>query len=410
MAKSFAMQLKLSELFDAFSLALDLSEGKQLGHARRTTSIALVLAMHHDLKGKYLDELYYTAMMHDIGLTGNSINTIMASDYGPLTRKQSLAGARIVSNIPYVENISPYIKHYHERWDGKGQPEGLAASEIPLISRVVNLADSIEIFLSSSGNNTESLKRYLRQEAGKKFDPELALIAHDVVGRDEFIETINHPIALLEDLRPRENVTINDCELLAIGKGFAEIVDSKSTFTAHHSKEVADYSVQLAKHLKLKKDSIYKIEVAGLLHDIGKLGISTDILHKPSQLSEAEFEQMSYHPYYSGLILKQINGFEDITNWAALHHEKLDGSGYPHHHLACDIPTEARIIAIADVFQALISDRPYRDGLSYHKVVDIMSTMVKDKHLDGDLFAEFLNIAPILIEDKLHPNMLGGEI
>ncbi|OEF98428.1 HD domain-containing phosphohydrolase [Desulfuribacillus alkaliarsenatis] len=397
--KTFTINLKLAELIDAFSLALDLAEGRQLGHARRTASIALLLAMHYGVKGNELNNIYYTAMLHDIGLY-DPLDTITAMDQASVIRKHTIQGAKAVADIPYMEPISPFIKYHHERWDGKGEPEGLKGKLIPLPSRIVHLADSIEIFVNTKGADKYSLQNFIMHEAGRKFDPNLAKIAYAITKYDEFYETMSHPIALLDDLRPQDQIQVDDKGLLAIGHGLANFIDNKSPYTANHSIEVARYTVELGKHLGFKDDRLHKLEVAALLHDVGKLGISNKILHKPGKLTDAEFQVITFHPYYSEMILSQVKGFNEISLWACLHHEKLDGSGYHRQYDASKIPPEARIIAIADVFQAIVSDRPYRAGLPYEKVMTIMQSMAEERHLDYDIFAEFAKIAPRLLE---HP-------
>ena len=406
---SFTVQLKLAELIDAFSLALDLSEEKQLGHARRTASIALLIAMHYGVKGYELNTIYYTAMLHDIGLS-EPLESITAMEQTSIVRDHAVSGSRIVAQIPFLENISPFIKYHHERWDGKGEPEHLKGKLIPLVSRIVNLADSIEIFVHTKGADKYALQNFIMYEAGKKFDPDLAKIAYAIVRHDEFYETMKHPLALLEDLRPQDQIAVDDAGLLAIGNGLADVIDSKSTYTANHSKEVAMYSVELAKHFGFKGERLHKLEVAALLHDVGKLGIPTKVLHKPGKLTESEYELITFHPYYSELILNQIQGFDEISLWASSHHEKLDGTGYHRHLKDHQIPIEARIIAVADVFQAIISDRPYRTALPYEQVIDIMLEMADNRHLDHELFSEFISIAPPLIDRKCKDGKLAKRI
>ena len=390
---SFTINLKLAELIDAFSLALDLAEGRQLGHARRTASIALLIGIQYGVKGYELNNIYYTAMLHDIGLY-DPMESITAMDQSSIVRNHAIRGAKTAANIPYMEGISPYIKYHHERWDGKGQPEGLRGKLTPLPSRIVHLADSIEIFIQSKGFDKYSLQNFIMQEAGRKFDPSLAKIAYAIVKFDEFYETIRHPVALLQDLRPQDQITVDDQGLLDVGNSLAEVVDNKCTFTANHSIDVAKYAVLLGKHVGLKNENLHKLEVAALLHDVGKLGISNKVLYKPGKLTKEEFELITRHPYYSEMILSQVKGFDEISKWASLHHEKLDGSGYHRKCSVDDIPTEARIIAIADVFQAIISDRPYRKGLTIESVIKIMKDMANMKHLDSELLEEFLTIAP----------------
>ncbi|OEH85647.1 hypothetical protein BHU72_02290 [Desulfuribacillus stibiiarsenatis] len=396
---TFTLKLKLAEIIDAFSLALDLAEEKQLGHARRTASIALLIAMHYGVKGYELNNIYYTAMLHDIGLS-EPLGTITATEQASVVRGHAISGSKIVANIPYLENISPFVKYHHERWDGKGEPEGLRGKLIPLVSRIINVADSIEMFVNTKGRDTYSLQNYLQAEAGRRYDPELCKIAYELVQYNEFYETMSHPIALLEDLRPQDQVDVDNAGLLLIGNGLAQVVDNKSSYTANHSIEVAQFSVELGRHLGFKGERLHKLEVAALLHDVGKLGIPTKILHKTSGLTEAEFQQITFHPYYTEIILSQVKGFSEICSWASLHHEKLDGTGYHRQYVAEQIPIEARLIAIADVFQALKADRPYRAGLPYEKIMIIMQEMADKLHLDPEFYAEFTSIAPSLMENN----------
>jgi HD-GYP domain-containing protein (c-di-GMP phosphodiesterase class II) len=127
------------------------------------------------------------------------------------------------------------------------------------------------------------------------------------------------------------------------------------------------------------------LELAGLLHDIGKLRQPDELLDKPGKLTPEEYSHIQRHSFDTYSILKNIKGLEAITQWAALHHERADGSGYPYHIHNGGLAKEARIIAVADVFQALAQKRPYRDPLAPDEIMEILNEMVDDGKLDRDV-------------------------
>jgi len=153
-------------------------------------------------------------------------------------------------------------------------------------------------------------------------------------------------------------------EIRHIARLFSSVVDAKSPFTATHSERVAALARQLGVWMLLDDDTLDKLELAGLFHDLGKLRIPNAILEKPGALTPAEQLTMRRHSFESYQILARVPGLEDVASWAAYHHEALDGSGYPYHLEANKLPLPARIIAIADVFQALAQHRPYRASLT----------------------------------------------
>jgi putative nucleotidyltransferase with HDIG domain len=162
-------------------------------------------------------------------------------------------------------------------------------------------------------------------------------------------------------------------------------VDTKSNFTFRHSMGVADAAFGIAQRVGLKAERAQLTRRAALLHDIGKLSVSNSILDKKSQLSEAEWEAIKLHPGLTRSILERIGPFREIAVIAGEHHEKLDGSGYPNRLMAPELSIEARIVAVADVYSALLEDRPYRPGLEVDQIVSIMKKLVPYK-LDQDCF------------------------
>lgn len=142
-------------------------------------------------------------------------------------------------------------------------------------------------------------------------------------------------------------------------------LDAKDNYTFGHSMRVAYFSLVTGAEAELSPEEMYELELSAIFHDIGKIGTPDAVLNKPSRLSEEEFNVMKQHPENSYEILKEFPLFEKIANNARLHHERFDGKGYPLGLKGQDIPVAARIILIADTFDAMTSTRPYRKGLPY---------------------------------------------
>lgn len=134
-----------------------------------------------------------------------------------------------------------------------------------------------------------------------------------------------------------------------------------------------------------KQLSIDIVGLAGALHDIGKMAVGNEILEKPDKLTDEEFDKMKNHAGYTYLILSQVDGFEDIRDWAALHHEKLNGKGYPFGKTADELNEQERIMACVDIYQALTEERPYKKGMSHEKTCDILDEMAEKGFVDADI-------------------------
>lgn len=178
----------------------------------------------------------------------------------------------------------------------------------------------------------------------------------------------------------------------------AQSVDAKDATTSNHTKMVTGIAVAIARHLGLSRDRVERVRIAAVLHDYGKIGVPDEVLNKPGKLEDLEFLQMRSHCIKTILILSRIafgRGLEDIPRIAGLHHEKLDGQGYPFGLKAEEIPLESRVLAAADVFQALTQTRPYKQGLPPERALAECRTMTEwhtdrfgnecGPHLDGNV-------------------------
>jgi putative nucleotidyltransferase with HDIG domain len=167
---------------------------------------------------------------------------------------------------------------------------------------------------------------------------------------------------------------------------FAQVIDAKSPYTFNHSIGMCAASIEIAAGMGLDPATVTMVRRAALLHDIGKLSVPNTILEKPGALNDREWGVMKMHPVYTRMILENISGFNRLAFVAAAHHERLDGTGYPEGLRATQLSGPARIVAVADVFQALSESRPYRQGLPPETVFSIMHKDIPHR-LDADCLA-----------------------
>jgi putative nucleotidyltransferase with HDIG domain len=295
-------------------------------------------------------------------------------------------GAEIAVRLGFNEAVATAIRSLDEHWDGKGHAHGLRADEIPVASRIANIAQTIEVFFTAKG--AQVALDVIRARRGSWFDPALVQICQGwrqdhSWWRSLLDEDLDSRILGLEPSALIRHVDEDGLDHLA--EAFAAIIDAKSPFTSQHSANVARYATSIAKQMRLDGPTIRSIYRAGLLHDIGKLGVSNTILDKAAPLTADEREAMAQHPRLTWSILRRVNAFKDFAWTAALHHERLDGSGYPWALRADDLELEARILAVADVWEALTARRPYRDGLPREQALMIIRKDIPFRY-DGTVF------------------------
>jgi putative nucleotidyltransferase with HDIG domain len=265
------------------------------------------------------------------------------------------------------------VRALDEHWDGSGRPDGLQGEAIPLISRITCLAQTAEVFMSTDGP-TAALA-VVRARRGRWFDPRIA-DAFLSIGPDDplWMRMADDTAAeVLRDMEPSGAMAFADeAGLDRVAEAFARVIDAKSPYTARHSIGVAAYAEAIGREAGFDPVRLRSLRRAGLLHDIGKLGVSNRILDKPDKLTDAEFAQVRLHPLHTFQILSQITPFADLAEAAAAHHERLDGRGYHRGVGAEHLSAEARILAVADVFDALTADRPYRGALEPEVAFEIL--------------------------------------
>ncbi len=271
------------------------------------------------------------------------------------------------------EATAQAILDLDEHWNGRGNPRGLQGAEISLLGRVCCLAQTAEVFFTAYG--LESAIDVAQQRRGEWFDPELVDVLQSLHGDTVFWEGLLKTDLMDEISRwePEDEVLLADEICLdRVAEAFALVVDAKSPWTYQHSTRVAEITVGIADQFGLPPESKRDLRRAALLHDIGKLGVSNRILDKPGKPTAEEFEQIRKHPAFTHEILKQVSAFSTLADVAGAHHERLDGQGYHRGLAASELPWEARVLAVADVFEAMSAKRPYRDELPRNKIFEIL--------------------------------------
>ena len=372
--------IELANLFMGRSLAIDLAEGQRLQHAHNVTYVACRLGEELGLPESAMNSLFYTGLLHGIALISDkNICPVCAA----IDDFEEAGVAEALRDADQAIHLS------QEYWDGRG-PRGLTGKSIPLLSRILALAIGLEENNTATARREyylwrETVRDYLVKSQGIYYDPELVSVFLNILGDRRFSLNISNPNSSekLAPYRPKARISGRGQTMTLLGKAFASVIDQKSGYTANHSRDVAEVSKQLAEKLGLDARSQMDLYLAGLLHDLGKIAISNEILDKQGPLTDKEFAIVKNHPHYTAVILDRIPELKRLGEIASLHHEKISGDGYYLGIAGNEIPFASRIIAVADIYSALAVDRPYRKSLDARTIKDVMFGMRKENHLDG---------------------------
>jgi len=421
-------RVTLSELVGALSFALDLTEGQPPGHSLRCCWIGMHLGQRLGLSAAELSDLYYTLLLKDVGCSSNAarICELFLTDdlsfknhaktvddslpeqvrfalsqagagAGLAEKLRSVVrlartgrhavmhelvdtrchrGADVVRRLRFDEDVARAILDLDEHWDGKGLPEGLRGGKISRYARIALLAQVLDVFHAQHGPAAALAE--IRRRSGVWFDPELVAILDSIASPAFWAMLVSDDLAAaVVQLEPQSLVRLVDEDYLdAIAQGFAQVVDAKSPFTSGHSDRVALFADLIAEEVGMGEARRRWLRRAALLHDIGKLGVPNVVLDKPGKLDEREWAAIRRHPALGEDILSRVAVFQDVAVIAGAHHERLDGKGYPRGIGGDDIGFETRIVTVADIFDALTADRPYRERIPVSKALAMMSEWV----------------------------------
>jgi HD-GYP domain-containing protein (c-di-GMP phosphodiesterase class II)/DNA-binding CsgD family transcriptional regulator len=420
----------LGELISALSLACDLGNNFPLEKGLRNTVLATRLAKAIGLSGEQLSHVYYVSLLRFIGCAAfavetarrfgddNALRGAMAPvDFarprevlrqaaslgkGPLGRLRSVARfleagrsfgeglvrsdcevmARAAARLGLAPPVAKGLSDAYERWDGKGGPRGVSGEAIQVTARLVHVAHEVELHHRIGG--VDAALGMIRRGSGTWFDPSIVAVfearAADLLPLLD-LESV-WDLALAEEPEPR--LCCQPAQLDELARTFADIVDLKSAYTLGHSSAVAAIARRAGEALALAESDLRDLALAGLLHDLGRLSVPTGIWDKKGPLNTGEWERVRLHAYYTERVLIQSPLFANVARIAALHHERLDGRGYHRAAPAATQPATARVLAAADVYQALTEDRPHRAAYTPERAVAELMRMVEAGTLDAE--------------------------
>lgn len=279
------------------------------------------------------------------------------------------------------ETVREALLQVFERWDGKGDPGRLVGEAISRPVRLVQLADIVEVFHRAGG--LEAAVAVARERSGTQFDP--AVVECFCAEASELLAPLAAATSwdAVIQAEPGLGRALSNEELDAALEAIADFTDLKSPYTLGHSREVADLAADAARILGLPEDDVRLVRRAGLVHDLGRLGVSNAIWDKREPLTAAERERVRLHAYLTERILSASPALVPLGALAAQHHERLDGSGYPRALRGNMLSAAARILAAADVYRAMLEPRPHRAARSASEAARELRTEVRSSRLDG---------------------------
>jgi HD-GYP domain-containing protein (c-di-GMP phosphodiesterase class II) len=430
----------LAELLGALSLATDLGMGQPMEHVLRQCVISLRLAELLGMDETDRQVVYYGALLawvgchvdayeqakwfgDDLALKADSRTVDFASAASAplfmlrhlgagrptaerarlaaafagggrraaaaMLRNHWLAADELASRLGLSRRVRDSVEQTFERWDGKGSPKGARGAEILLASRLITLADVVEVYHHAGG--TQAAISVARQRRGSQFDPDVVdLFTAEAPGIFDDLDSAGSWETVIA-AEPGLATRLTDAQFEAALEAIADFTDVKSPYTIGHSRSVADLAGRAAGILGLGERSARLIRRAGLVHDLGRLGVSNAIWDKPGQLSHAEFERVRLHPYLTERMLAHSPSLAPLAAIAVQHHERLDGSGYPRGLSGSAITAEGRVLAAADFYRSRTEPRPHRPAATADEAVDRTRAEARAGRLDGEAVAAVLS-------------------
>ena len=388
--------VNLNQLVYALSDTLDLVGVDDVNHGKRVAFMALQCAK--ELESFEIDthKLLHAALLHDCGVSSTRIHDklILTLEWDG-AKDHCIRGYQLLNTSDKLKHLSNVVLYHHTHYEELLKMN--IDEETLIMSNLIFLVDRVDALVAQYHIQkpdilmltvASKVQKDIHQLSGTFFKAELVEAFLKASDREVFWFTLesnnlhifyDHYLSLLEV----ENIDLPS--LGEISKLFGYIVDAKSQYTANHSLDVAKLSRFIGEKMNLDPEICDKIEIAGLLHDLGKLRIPDELLYKRDKLTNDEFNILKLHAYTTNQILSNIEGMEDIAQWAGQHHERLNGKGYPYHTTEKDLPLPSRILSVADIFQALAQKRPYHDNLKPLDIMDILTDRVNMGELDNEV-------------------------
>jgi HD-GYP domain-containing protein (c-di-GMP phosphodiesterase class II) len=428
--------VRLAELVATLSLATDLGRGEPMEHCLRQTVIALRIGERIGLGERDRVATYYTGLLANVychadaheqaewfgddirikheayeGNVFDLVRMIGASDKGFGRARKVVAfptrgiallksfyathtrlASEFAARIGLDEVTCRALRETYEQWDGRGGPRKLRGEEVSLPARIVQLADLTEVAYRRRG--LDAARDCARKRRGKLFDPTLADLFLDEA--DELVAEIDAASSCWQaviDAEPSLARVVAGVDLDATLEAMADLVDIKSPQLSGHSRGVANLAAEAGRVSGLAGDEVTALRRAGLMHDLGRLGVSNAIWDKPGPLTPAETERARLHPYLTDRMLAGVPALARSRGLAANHHERLDGSGYPRGIGAAQLSPADRLLAAADVYHAMTEPRAHRPARTESDSADELRAEARAGRLDGDAVSAVLQAA-----------------
>ncbi|MBI4976500.1 MAG: HD domain-containing protein [Spirochaetes bacterium] len=400
-----SLHIPLFDMLMCLSGSIDLVSPSLSNHNRQVAYIASSIAIEDGLSKQEITDIIIAGALHDIGaLSLKERLNLLRFEVENVERHAELGYRHIRSFEPFAR-ISPIIRNHHRHYRDMGA-DALTGDPSLRAANIIYLADRISILMNRAGeilNQVPWIIETISSGNGTLFQARLVDAFVRLASREAFWLAINNRATErhLAAHMGEENIYFDDDTLLNFARLFGRVIDFRSPFTAIHSHRVSLVAEALARHAGMQPAECSHMKIAGLLHDVGKLAVSTEILEKPAALSPDEWNIMKSHPFHTYHLLSGMKGLEHIGQWASRHHERLDGKGYPFHLRGNELSTGDRVLSVADIFTALTENRPYRPGMSVAEAMGILSALAGDGVIDTDITAIARQNAPELDELRI---------
>ena len=434
--------MRLADLVAGLSRLADLGFGIPAGEALRSAALAAALGRSVGAADDDVRAALYTGMLHHVGCTGYAHEAARAlgdeltmyavtaqtnladprelftrflpgltRGHPPIerarlalttvTRGQRIAtesttaacelGRDAARRLGLPTAVQESLYRSYEWWNGKGVPDGLQGEDIPVGARLAALSSTAALLDTTA--DADRVVEVVRGGRGQLFDPGLAdhLVEHLTALLGELDAA--DPLTLVLAAEPEPVATVPTPQLVEIARVFGDLADVKTPYTHGHSRAVAELARAAGEHLELAVQDVDDLELAGLLHDVGRVAVSSAVWDKPGTLATHEWEQVRLHAYHSERILAASERLTGLAPLVGVHHERCDGSGYHRGCSASELSVPARILAAADVYQAMTQARPHRAALGAADIEAELLAEVRAGHLDADAVGAVLAVA-----------------
>lgn len=395
------IKISLFELLKSISYAQDLVSPRLSNHHQQVAYLSYQLAKEMKIPIEEQRDIFFAGLVHDIGALSKNERLEIIENEPIYANNHAFIGAKMLEEFMPLQNSAMLIKFHHLAWD-KGAGKFFKNENVPIGSHVIHLADRVCSIIKKDCNVLSQIPRIMDYVSARRdivFEPNTVEALYRL-SKVEYIwlDLISNVPTNRLNTNKIDTIELDIDAIIELVHILSHIIDFRSSFTARHSAGVSKTAEQLAKLFGFSPVECKIMLIAGYLHDIGKLAVDNEVLEKPGKLNEEEFNQIRSHTYYTYQLLNTIPQFELVKEWAAYHHERIDGKGYPFHLKEKEINLGARIMAVADVFTAITEDRPYREGMEDGQAIRVLNNMVGNGALDESVVKVLINNFQVINE------------